>query len=164
MQLLRGSVVIAPLALLACGPSLKAAIESDMRFEHCYRVDDDPSSSLPTKRACWSEWTTRYTRGQARERVLYAKERIKVLDGALASKPSAPPAETTAVACPPPMNPYAPPPKLGPKPVEAIDTPVHACSDACTKGWRTCSNPCGAESGCVLACDDKFRVCMKGCL
>ena len=87
-----------------------------------------------------------------------------MLDGAMASAPVAPPVTTTAVACPPPMNPYAPPPKVAPKSTETIEAPLHACNDACTKAWKTCANPCGAESGCVGSCDDKFRGCVKACL
>lgn len=164
MRLLGGCVVLAPLALIACGPSLKAAVESDMRFEHCYRIDDDPSTPVANKRQCWSEWTTRYTRGQARERVHYAKARIRVLDGALASGPPPTATPTTPVACPPPATPYAPPPAVVPKTAEAVTPPMQACNDACSAAWKTCASPCTALSSCVLACDDKFRVCMKSCL
>lgn len=163
MLVLRCSVVLAPLALIACGPSLKAAVESDMRFEHCYRIDDDPSTSVMAKRGCWSEWSARYTRGQARERLNYAHSRIKVLDGALATAPPPNASPSAAVACPPPSTPYAPPPAVVPK-GEAVTGTASACSDTCTTAWRTCSTPCSAAAACVLACDDKFRLCVKACL
>jgi hypothetical protein len=166
MRLVTGSVVLLVGGLaVACGPSLKAAVESDMRFEHCYRIDDDPSTTLPSKRHCWTEWTARYTRGQARERINYAKSRIKVLDGAMAAGP--PPVATTAAtaaACPSPSNPYAPPPAVAPKSTEAVTPASSACSDACSKAWKTCSTPCGVGASCVLACDEKFRLCAKACL
>lgn len=167
MRALGGSVVLLLGALgqlTACGPSMKAAVESDMRFEHCYRIDDDPSTSLANKRGCWSEWTARYARGQARERVHYAKDRIKVLDGAMAATP-APATTTAAAACPSPSNPYAPPPAVAPKSTaEAVSPLASPCTEGCTKGWKACATPCGVEASCVLACDEKFRVCMKTCL
>ena len=170
MIVLRCSVVLAPIALFACGPSIKAAVESDMRFEHCYRIDDDPSTPVASKRSCWSEWSSRYTKGQARERLHYAKARITVLDGALATAPTVGPAgplATTAgtpVACPPPATPYAPPPAVVPKTADAVNSSASICAETCTTTWRACANPCGATAACVLACDDKFRLCVKACL
>lgn len=161
---------VAPLALVACGPSMKNLVESDMRFEHCYRIDEDPSTPLENKRACWHEWNALYAKGQDRSRIHYARDRVKVLNGAIATAPIAGPppvATSTAVACPPPANPYAPPPAVAPKEEKSAATstsPTAACSDACTKAWRACSTPCGSESGCVLNCDGKFRDCVKACL
>ena len=147
---------------------MKNLVESDMRFEHCYRIDEDPSTPLDNKRACWREWTQHYAKGQDRSRVNYAKDRVKVLKdahhGPIASGP--PPVATAApVSCPPPVNPYAPPPSVVPKDEKAAATPTTAvCSDACTGAWKTCSTPCGAASNCVLECDAKFRACVKACL
>ena len=56
-----------------------------MRFERCYRIDDDPNAPLPDKRSCWLDWTTNYTRGQERSRVRYAKERLQTLETAARS-------------------------------------------------------------------------------
>ncbi len=165
MRFLPGSVVLASLALVACGPSLKAAVESDMRFEHCYRIDEDASTPVAHKRGCWKEWTARYSRGQARERISYAKERVRVLHGAVDAAPPPMVASTqTAAAGPPPGDPYAPPPKVVPKAVEAVTASNQACSDACSKAWNTCAKPCTAEATCILACDEKFRLCAKACL
>jgi hypothetical protein len=162
---------IAPLAfvafaaLTACGPSMKNLVESDMRFEHCYRIDEDPSTPLDNKRACWREWTSHYAKGQDRSRVGYAKDRVKVLNGAIATGPVAPLAPTAA-ACPPPVNPYSPPPSIAPKDEKSAAAPGTAtvCSDTCTKAWRACSTPCGTESGCMINCDAKFRECVRACL
>jgi hypothetical protein len=158
--------LLAPAALVAwttaCGPSMKNLVESDMRFEHCYRIDEDPSTPLEHKQACWREWSTHYAKGQDRSRVIYAKDRAKVLHGALASGP--PPA--APVACPTPANPYAPPPSVTPKDEKSAAAPGTAtlCSETCTKAWRACSTPCGTESGCMITCDSKFRECVKACL
>ena len=155
-------VLVLPFALVACGPSMRNLVESDMRFEHCYRIDEDPSTPLDHKRSCWHEWTSHYAKGQDRSRVNYAKDRVKVLNGAIASSP--PP--VAAAACPPPANPYAPPPAVAPKDDKSSAAPGTAtvCSDTCTKAWRACSTPCGTESGCMINCDTKFRECVKACL
>jgi hypothetical protein len=162
--------LLVPLVLTACGPSMKNLVESDMRFEHCYRIDEDPSTPLDQKRTCWHEWTNHYAKGQDRSRVHYAKDRVKVLNGAIASAPPPPAAPTTAVACPPPVNPYSPPPAVAPsattkKDEKSAATPTTAaCSDACSGAWKTCTTPCGPASNCVLECDAKFRACVKACL
>lgn len=185
--------LVAPFALLttaACGPSMRTLVESDMRFEHCYRIDDDPKASLDHKRVCWSQWTQQYAKGQDRARVHYAKQRMQVLDGALAGTPASTEMATTPsplspYAPPPavasinslnpatPLNPYAPPPALAPAPPEkplsakpGVDVAIAAhpvCAEACTKSWRSCAVPCGAAAGCVGACDESFRGCVKTC-
>lgn len=160
-------VLAASAAALGCGPSMRTLVESDMRFEHCYRIDDDPQAAVDEKRRCWREWTARYTKGQERSRVSYAKDRLRVLDGVPAS-PAAPSPTTAAVACPPPDSPYAPPPPIA-TPSGASQAANGApiwpvCGQSCTDAWRACMGPCGPGSGCVVECDVRFKDCMKGCL
>jgi hypothetical protein len=158
-------VASATLALLGCGPSLKTLVESDMRFEHCYRIDEDGRVPLDQKRACWSDWNARYSRGQDRSRVAYAKDRMAVLNGAAVIVTPA----TSAVACPTPSSPYSPPPQMVDKDPEAAAesakaTPTtQACSDACTKAWKVCISPCGKGAECFSQCDASFKGCMKAC-
>lgn len=151
------------LASAACGPSMRTLVESDMRFEHCYRIDDDPKTPLDSKRGCWSQWTAHYAKGQDRARVTYAKQRLHVLDGVMATTP---PPVASPVACPSPSSPYAPPPAVAPKTGGEVATaaPAPACAEACTKAWRTCTTPCGSTMTCVNECDDRFRSCVKACL
>ena len=106
----RGLAVLCFLPFLtSCGPSMRTLVESDMRFEHCYRIDDDPTAAMPKKRACWHDWVNRYTRGQDKNRVDYARERLRVLE--LSPTAGAPAQPTTTIASPQPaVNPYAPPP------------------------------------------------------
>jgi len=156
------AVVTALSGAVACGPSMRNLVESDMRFEHCYRIDDDTSTPLDNKRQCWSQWAKHYAKGQDHARVVYAKQRLKVLDGALASTPP----KAAPVACPSPSSPYAPPPSVAPKPGGdvAAAAPPAACAEACTKTWRMCTTPCGSAMGCVNDCDEHFRTCVKACL
>lgn len=177
----RALTAASTLALAAgCGGvGMRSVVEGDMRFEHCYRIDDDPSTPLPGKRACWADWTKNYTKGQDRSRIKYARERIHVLDdvasGTLAVAPVGTPiGADSAAACPPPSSPYVPPPSLAasasPKTngeVSAVNVPSakwQACSEGCTKTWRGCVSPCNATTPCLSECDTAFHGCMKTCL
>jgi hypothetical protein len=169
----------------ACGPSMRNVVESDMRFEHCYRIDDDPKASLEHKRSCWSKWTVQYAVGSDRAREHYARQRLSVLDGALASGPEAPsaagaPAPSFAAPsaaatqpapdAPPrsvaPTSPYAPPPAvIAPKPGGALAAASPVCVEICNKSWRSCAAPCSiGVSSCLATCDESFRGCVKACL
>ncbi|MGZ3422312.1 MAG: hypothetical protein ACXVEE_30865 [Polyangiales bacterium] len=165
---MRGAWLLSSLLVIGCGPSFKTLVESDMRFEHCYRIDEDARVPLEQKRACWGDWNARYSRGQDRARVSYAKDRLAVLNGAAAVAPPPP----TAVACPTPSSPYAPPPQMGGKepnkdPGDAAAAnglpSSQACSDACTKAWKVCISPCGKGAECFSQCDTSFKGCMKAC-
>ncbi len=165
---------------LGCGPSMRTLVESDMRFERCYRIDDDSASPLEDKRRCWREWTARYTKGQERSRVAYAEERLRLLDGVPTGATATGPGPTTAVvACPSPASPYAPPPPIArPSAVPSAGSSgesqsvnattsaasAPACGQTCTDAWRGCIVPCGSATGCVVECDVRFKDCMKSCL
>jgi hypothetical protein len=145
---------------------MRNIVESDMRFEHCYRIDEDPAAPPADKHACWSEWNERYTKGQERSRVAYARERLRVLG---AAEEAAPASTVAAAACPPPASPYAPPPtvsSLGPGPYDPHGnkpSTIDACNEGCALAWRTCVAPCANANGCVLECDVRFKGCTKSC-
>jgi hypothetical protein len=168
---------VLPLVALAlgCGLSMRYVVESDMRFEHCYRIDEDPSTKVEDKRKCWHDWTANYQNGQEGTRVAYATERLRVLDGSGASNEASPPTAPTggSGAGPTPNSPYAPPPTLATVSVSAStngevsavtgSSGFQACSDACNKDWKSCAPGCGGELACVTNCESRFRECMKGC-
>jgi hypothetical protein len=54
--------------------------ESNIRFEHCYRLDYDEHIAPPHRRACWAEWLSLYSTRQTRDRVDYAQRRIRAID------------------------------------------------------------------------------------
>jgi hypothetical protein len=187
------AATVSPLALLAllallgaCGPSYRTVVEGDMRFEHCYTIDEDGRTSVEQKRTCWRSWTARYTRGQDPARVKYAKDRIEVLDGVAA--PTAPTSSPeswaagpsgpsgTVIASPSPTTPYAPPPSLAPGngtgnakasgEVAGMAVPPgkwQGCAEGCGKGHRACMDGCAGKATCPPACDEAYRTCMKGC-
>ncbi|HEY5958341.1 MAG TPA: hypothetical protein VIV60_17375 [Polyangiaceae bacterium] len=68
------------IATTACGPSVQFIYESNIRFEHCYRLDFDEQIAPPHRRACWAEWLSLYSAKQTQDRVEYAQRRIRAID------------------------------------------------------------------------------------
>jgi len=79
---------------LACGPSFETLHESNIRFEHCNRLDLDERVARNHRLYCWKQWRTRYAYGQTRDRLEYAEGRIKSIRlgeaGPTAPTPAAP--------------------------------------------------------------------------
>lgn len=165
------SLGAAALALAGCGANMRNVVESDMRFEHCYRLDEDPTTPLDQKRGCWREWSARYAKGQDRSRVRYAQDRIVVLDdaagGVTLQSTSGPATESTQG--PSPSSPYVVPPSVAPKSTTDAEAlaprrALEACTDACTRGFRACTQECSGADACGGYCEDRYRGCLKGCL
>src|SRR5262249_55686964 len=101
-------------ALAGCSLSYQSVYEGDVRFEHCYRLDEEHRVPIGDKVACWHDWSQKYTYGQTRDRIEYALARERTLSLAQASgERSAPPGASTAlatIASPQPTNAFAPPP------------------------------------------------------
>lgn len=192
MRSLRPTLVaITLLATTQCGPSVAAVYEGKVRFEHCYRLDLDVNIAPTHREVCWREWTERYTYGQTRDRLDYARRRIHKLATGDRSRPamiedgsdSAPvPAEA-----PVPTSVHAPPPPLA-RPVIAptdagapeVDSstpttvedagpapPGADCTPACETAWRTCYTRCNPDAGkksTCGACKADYSVCLQRCL
>ena len=62
-----------------CGPSVQSIHEGTVRFEHCYRLDLDPAIAPTHRLACWRDWSQVHAYGQTRDRIEYARRRIRVL-------------------------------------------------------------------------------------
>ncbi len=54
--------------------------EGNVRFEHCYRLDLDPSIAPSHRRACWQDWLARHTYGQSSDRLTHAQQRQEALN------------------------------------------------------------------------------------
>jgi hypothetical protein len=74
------ALTILSLGLQACGPSVQFIYEGNIRFEHCYRLDFDENIAPTHRKACWEDWVLRYTQGQTRDRLDYARRRISEID------------------------------------------------------------------------------------
>ena len=175
------------MALLgACSLTYQSVYEGDVRFEHCYRLDEERNVSIGNKRLCWHEWSQKYTYGQTRDRIEYALARERTLGQAQASgERSAPPGASAALAnanaSPQPTSAFAPPPPTMTRdagsdadhqPTVAALVPVAngplpsapgaSCGGTCGKTWVQCGEQCKGAT-CQAGCDDRYKSCMRGC-
>jgi hypothetical protein len=175
---------------LSCGPSVSTIYEGNIRFEHCYRLDLDRHIAPTHRAACWREWEDRYTYGQTRDRLEYAKRRLGSLatgdahrpelrfdepDGGAPESPSEAPAPTSVHAPPPPLSKSPEHPSEGsadagkPEAPEAgPEPPGAACTAECRDDWKSCLEPCtpdaGAKRRACKACDADYGRCVQRCL
>ncbi|MDP9034962.1 MAG: hypothetical protein M3O50_09145 [Myxococcota bacterium] len=168
--------------VVACGPSFQALYECDVRFEHCYAVDQT-AATPDAKRTCWREWLHGYTYGQSRDRVEYAAKRFGQLSLDVTPGLTVQP---HTVAAPMPTNAFAPPPNVAdgrsapetaqsappdagasePPPSTvaarpAVRAPGAQCTEGCAQLWSTCHGHC-KDQGCEL-CNGQYRTCVPAC-
>jgi hypothetical protein len=159
----------------ACGASINAVYEGDVRFEHCMALDSGKNVKPTIRRACWEEWARFYTFGQTRDRVDYAKLRVQQLSGAsdfdegewapAVKRPSAAPEPTSVLAPPPSMlaadagAPEQPPPAPS---ASAAALPGASCADECKASFKLCPQDCKTPA-CEKNCTAKYRRCMRKC-
>jgi hypothetical protein len=174
------------LAPLACGPSVQSIYEGDVRFEHCYRLDLDLNIAPTHREACWKQWLTSYTYGQPRDRIEYARRRVRAFASGDVTRPtlatgseSRPQRREFYLVVPEPTSAHAPPPPTatpvytdaGPPVASSTATPTRApgasCADECTRSWRSCGAACGPGGGASEAacksCEPDYKRCMKRC-
>lgn len=152
------------IAAAGCGAGYQALHESDVRFEHCYRLDDEPAVSAPSKRACWQNWLGEHASGQPRDRLDYAGSRLV----ALSSGPDARLAwagREPRVVAPAPTSAFAPPPHTlaPPKGGPAEPAAPAACSADCVARFASCAAACAADA-CREGCAERHRGCLRTCL
>lgn len=144
----------------ACGASIQALYESDVRFEHCMALDTRDDVKATLRRSCWDEWLSYYTFGQTRDRIEHARMRVRNLgtssdfDERSASLP--PP------AVPDPTSPIAPPPMLLATDAGASPSADTKCQDACADDLALCRRTCRGAS-CERICSERYKRCMRKC-
>lgn len=166
--MLLGSVCLALVLSSSCGPSVQSIYEGSVRFEHCYRLDLDLDVAPGHREACWKRWLATYTYGQPRDRIEYARRRVRAFAAGDSSRPGlnvgsehrpqdrqfylVVPAPTSVHAPPPPIATRVrgfdaePPPKESAAP-PAASTPGATCARDCRAAWDSCRAACEAESG-----------------
>lgn len=180
--------IVLALAAAACGPSFQAIYEGNVRFEHCYALEENPQLPLPEKATCWRDWNEHYTFGQTRDRVQYAISRYVALSH-MSSAPTdeammmAAPGETprtTTIFAPSPSNAFAPPPKVldpgeqkpaGPpnrgeaaSKVPYFDGGVATPAAMAAAPNQTCLDTCAGDyRGCSSTCDGDAGPKSKPC-
>ncbi len=195
----RGSLALAVLvggvvcSAVACGPSYQALYEGDIRFEHCYAMEEASASSMGSKSDCWRGWILHYTYGQTRDRVEYAAARYRALTRA----PQAPTDEammeaapgegrSTSIVAPAPTSAFAPPPKTLDEsdahdagddsglPMSYVDASRAVVTEEAAPAppGSSCATGCDASwSRCRVcdggakceACTATYRKCMRTC-
>jgi hypothetical protein len=177
----RGALVLGFVALAVgilgsgCGPSFQAVYECDVRFEHCYALDQQPVGVEPQK-GCWRDWLHNYTYGQSRDRVEYAAARFSELslDQSLPSvDTSTRPHRSHGLAAPLPTNAFAPPPNLAAEsstsavnvvaPATATATATAVPAIAGATGPRVAVNVRAPAEQCTTACAERWTSCRKAC-
>ncbi len=171
-------VAVGIVVSLGCGPSFQAVYEGDARFEHCYALEETPTTSMQLKAECWRDWTQKSTYGQTRDRVEYAASRYRSLVKAPdiptdeAMMQAAPgmvdtnnqlvaPTPTSAFAPPPVTNTPTPDPTPAPSAAPAPTSapgpraPNADCLDGCTTTWQACKDK--------AKCDPLYEKCAALC-
>jgi hypothetical protein len=153
----------------ACGPSIQATYESDVRFEHCMALDSRADVKPTIRRACWVEWVEQYNFGQTRDRVDYAQRREKQLRTASDFDEAdwAVPDPTRVIAAPEPTSAFAPPPILAASDAGAPDASAGAgaggtCVADCEQTSEACRAACKTAQ-CEKACTARYKRCAKRC-
>ncbi|XXT17695.1 hypothetical protein WME94_46435 [Sorangium sp. So ce429] len=178
----RTLLCLAAVSATACGASINAVYEGDVRFEHCMALDSMAEIKPTLRRACWDEWLQFYTFGQTRDRVEYATLRERQLSRASDfDEGEWTPPSNRAPAVPEPTSALAPPPRLltadvaapaeeadagapdaTPDAAEDAAPPGAECSAACEASWKECQQDC-KSAGCEKGCTAKYTRCMRRC-
>jgi hypothetical protein len=183
------ALILGPASALSCGPSVQSIYEGKVRFEHCYRLDLELEVARSHRQACWTTWLDRYTYGQSRDRLEYARRRVRAFAGGDANPPELKiggdqseqesrqfylvvPAPTSVHASPPPiatrMNAPTVPPvssAAAPGASSAMAAPGEDCAGACRSAFSSCSDACAqdAKSTACKSCDPDYKKCMQRC-
>ncbi|MFZ5895789.1 MAG: hypothetical protein ACOY0T_32330 [Myxococcota bacterium] len=181
---LLSGIALASALASSCGPSVQSIYEGDVRFEHCYRLDLDLNIAPSHREACWKQWLTSYTYGQPRDRIEYARRRVRAFGSGDVTRPSLDsgtqarserrqfylvvPEPTSAHASPPPLATVIPPSDSAAPPApEPPRAPAATCAAACDSSWRSCETACapdgGASETACKSCVPDYKRCMKRC-
>ncbi len=185
-----GAAVASALSLCTCGPSVQTIYEGNVRFEHCYRLDLDNTKAPSHRHACWRSWLQLYTYAQPRDRIEYARRRVRSIEAGDADRPVLalnkerdPNDRQWYVSAPGPINAHAPPPAMAigwDKPDAAPEraakevpdagppVPEQECTANCRTDWQTCLDGCAAPDGSVGGkscnpCEPNYLSCMRRC-
>lgn len=123
LGLARARAIASGFFIFGCGPNIQMIYEGNVRFEHCYRLDMDPTIAPPHRRACWQDWLARHAYAQSGDRVSHAKQRLNDLDkgdqATVVLHVDAGHDSSPAEALPLPTNIYDAPPAVAVEPVRA---------------------------------------------
>lgn len=176
--------LVAGAACLGCGPSVQSIYEGNVRFEHCYRLDLDLDIAATHRETCWKQWLKSYTYGQPRDRIEYARRRVRAFASGDPGRPllnlgeHRPETRQFYLVVPAPTSIHAPPPPIATQvqpsapPAASADlpdasAPAAGCASECERAWRSCQAACGPDGGAsepaCRSCEPDYKNCMKRC-
>jgi hypothetical protein len=164
---------------------VQSIYEGDVRFEHCYRLDLELDVAPTHRQACWTTWLDRYTYGQPRDKLEYARRRVRAFSTGDADKPELrlgqnevqQDARQFYLVVPSPTSVHAPPPPIAtrmnavteapPAPSSSADKPApgEECAAACRAAFGSCNQACdpAAKTPACKSCDPDYKKCMARC-
>jgi hypothetical protein len=173
------ALLLGPALMASCGPSVQSIYEGDVRFEHCYRLDLELDVASTHRQACWITWLDRYTYGQSRDRLEYARRRVRGFASGDADRPVLRIGENQQqdsrqfyLVVPSPTSVHAPPPPIATRVNVTPDPPPSSSSTVITKSSPTISNSAEAAipndkpapgEDCASACRNAFGSCNQAC-
>jgi hypothetical protein len=160
--------------------------DSDLRFEHCYRLDMDARVAAAHREHCWRDWNQTYAHDEPLDRIEYARRRIAALESGdkaeLTIHNQAPTSgrvfeevgsadPVAPMAAPAPTSAHEPPPKTAPIPaprssseaIAATTRPGDACAGQCERSFGDCGRLCEAKQADCATCREDYRSCMRRC-
>ncbi len=175
------------LVVASCGPSVQSIYEGNVRFEHCYRLDLELEVAATHRHACWVNWLERYTYGQTRDRLEYARRRVRAGENARPSLNIGREQEAESrqfyLVVPAPTSVHSPPPPIATRvnvvaepPPAPSGTPLaksaeklapgEECAEACRNAFSSCNEACATNNGkgaACKSCDPDYKKCMQRC-
>jgi hypothetical protein len=172
------ALLLGPVLTASCGPSVQSIYEGDVRFEHCYRLDLELDVATTHRQACWTTWLDRYTYGQSRDRLEYARRRVRAFASGDVDRPALRVGQNQEqdtrqfyLVVPQPTSVHAPPPPIATR-VNAVVEPPASASAEPSKSSPTISNSAEAAKpidkpapgeDCASACKSAFSSCNEAC-
>ena len=182
------ALLLGPALVASCRPSVQSIYEGDVRFEHCYRLDLELDVATTHRQACWTTWLDRYTYGQSRDRLEYARRRVRAFATGDTDRPALRVGENQEqdtrqfyLIVPSPTSVHAPPPPIATRmnavpnapasassePLKPTDKPApdEDCAGACKNAFASCNQACdgAAKSAACKSCDPDYKKCMARC-
>jgi len=139
----------------SCGPSVQNIYEGNLRFEHCYRLDLDGRTAKEHRERCWQRWIEVYSFGQTRDRIEYARRRVRSIENGDVDRPmlnvdspEAREARQFYLSVPAPTSAHSPPPPIathyyGPDKPPGPAAPGDSCVSRCRSVRARCLADCG---------------------
>jgi len=172
------ALLLGPALMLSCGPSVQSIYEGDVRFEHCYRLDLELDVATTHRQACWTTWLDRYTYGQSRDRLEYARRRVRAFATGDVDRPALRVGTNQEqdtrqfyLVVPQPTSVHAPPPPIATRVNAVPDAPASSSSELgksspaisnSAEAAKTADKPAPGDD-CSSACKSAFASCNQAC-